>query len=81
MTKEQKKWFKKLENVLGEIPSSVEIIVQPLHVDHTGTGLVMMVPRGRELQTFEDDKFLTRHQDVAIDSFCAEAITGNSESI
>lgn len=80
MTEEQK-WFNKLKRLLAKIPDSVEIIVEPSIVDHTGEGHVLMVPRGRELETFEDDMMFTRHKDVAIGEFYAKAITGNSETI
>lgn len=80
MTEEQK-WLNKLERLLAKIPNSVEIIVEPVTVGHTGMGQVLMVPRGREFETFEDDMMFTSHRDVAIDSFYAKAITGNSESI
>ena len=80
MTDEQK-WLNKLERLLAKIPDTVEIIVQPDHVAHTGRGKVLMMPRGTERATFEQDKFLTRHSENEVGSFYANAITGNSESI
>tara|TARA_R110000851_G_C12911714_1_gene549312 strand:+ start:286 stop:528 length:243 start_codon:yes stop_codon:yes gene_type:complete len=79
MTDEQK-WLNKLERLLKKIPDTVELIIEPGHTAHTGTGRVLMVPRGTECATFEQDMMYTDHSEVALGMFYVEAVTGNSES-
>lgn len=80
MTQENKRWFKRLQRCLKEMPDDIEIMVSAA----SGTSSeVLMLDRGKvdEIEEVEDDRFFANFPSHALSSFTADNVIANSESI
>ena len=80
MNIEQEKWFKKLKNLIGNMPKNTEISVcirnqfdSEINL-HNGGDI-------RQLEEDHPDRAAISFDDVAIDSFYADNVIANSECI
>lgn len=80
MNKEQRRWAKRLQKCIDEMPSGIELLIEPFHTNHS-TFLIMQEGKVQEMDEEDDDRMSVNFAEQALTAFTCQRVFSNSESI